>query len=378
MDLDFPDVSGRRSDKIESFCLFVEQLEEAVQSLRSGRLARQRMALVALDNLAEVLLHEFAQQIFLTSDQAAWLPGPRFTQRKRRRMGADFRRRVSLASQSPAPSGFYPQPLLDDLDASIFRVAHRYRNDVYHAGRHNRALIEPLSQMYAQAVSRAFVRSQPEVTMGGGSIVERVQELDRFDWREGMTGEVFIPRVAAARIVSQICSFPDLVPSDLASKLSRDLDGRCFALADDLDELKRARLDDGAIASMLESAQLWAAHRGDEEILRLQEERQDLIFGLEPAKTDDARREALETLERAELERVATLVRGFVFRLTLQDVEAIRSRATTLLQLDSVPRIVQRYHQLDEHLDQLELAIDWMLLEWDRLVQFEVDLLRGK
>jgi hypothetical protein len=41
-----------------SFILFVEHLEQAIALLQTGRTARQRMALVALDNLAEVLISD--------------------------------------------------------------------------------------------------------------------------------------------------------------------------------------------------------------------------------------------------------------------------------------------------------------------------------
>jgi hypothetical protein len=67
MTLDFPDISSRRGDEIERFILFVEQLEQAIELLQTGRTARQRMALVALDNLAEVLISDYAESAFLTN-----------------------------------------------------------------------------------------------------------------------------------------------------------------------------------------------------------------------------------------------------------------------------------------------------------------------
>jgi len=54
--------TGGVSDR---FVLFVEQLEQAIVLLESGRIARQRMALVALDNLAEGLIHRHLEMVFL-------------------------------------------------------------------------------------------------------------------------------------------------------------------------------------------------------------------------------------------------------------------------------------------------------------------------
>lgn len=378
MRLDFPDFSGRHIDQIEAFCLFVEQLEEAVQLLRSGRLAGKRMALVALDNLAEMLLHDFTEQVFLVSDETAWLPGPRFSQEKRRKLSMDFHRKVSLASRPNADSGMYPQPLLDELDASIFRVAHRYRNDVYHAGRHNRALIGPLGQLYGQAVGRAFIRSHREGQMMGGGIEGRLRELDRFDgWRDGRGKDTFVPLEAAIRIVKQICAFTELVPSDLAGELGEDIEERCSALAEDLDGLRTDGLSAEAIESLLKSVQLWAAHRGDEELIRLQQEQSKLILA-DDAEFKDATFEAVRALESAERERRASLERDFSFPLKIENVEVIRKAGRRLRDRTAIPSIVLRYHELDESLDQLEAAVDWMLVEWDRYVQSEVDRLRGK
>lgn len=78
--------------------LFAEQLDLAAELVRTGGLARARMALVAIDNLAEVLLYRHLQFTFEASEEVgSRLPLPRYAQRDRDRLRQDFDRRVTLA-----------------------------------------------------------------------------------------------------------------------------------------------------------------------------------------------------------------------------------------------------------------------------------------
>ena len=81
---DFPGIGGRRGDLWDRFLLFVEQLEQAIDLLESGSVARQRMALVALDTLAEGLLFRHMETVFLASDEPTWVEHRTFPARERR------------------------------------------------------------------------------------------------------------------------------------------------------------------------------------------------------------------------------------------------------------------------------------------------------
>ncbi len=161
MSFDFPGVGARRGNLWDRFLLFVEQLEQAIDLLESGRVARQRMALVALDTLAEGVLFRHMETVFLASDESTWVEHRTFPARERRAAHERFNKRVAIAAEKleSVPPVYYPERILDEHDAVVFRVAHHYRNPVYHEDRHNPTLIHPVGRLYAQAVGRAFVRS---------------------------------------------------------------------------------------------------------------------------------------------------------------------------------------------------------------------------
>src|SRR6266487_4567607 len=84
MSLGFPGMGRATGSIADRFLLFVEQLEQAILLLESGRIARQRMALVALDNLAEGLIFHHLQKVFLASDEPTWVKHREFPAKERR------------------------------------------------------------------------------------------------------------------------------------------------------------------------------------------------------------------------------------------------------------------------------------------------------
>ena len=93
-----------------------------------------------------MLLYWYVQFTFDASEEIRGrVPVRRYDQRERGRLRQDFGRRVTLAmtEQEGLFTFAYPKPMLNQVDATTFRVARRYRNGVYHEDRHNRALLEP-------------------------------------------------------------------------------------------------------------------------------------------------------------------------------------------------------------------------------------------
>lgn len=177
--------------------LFAEQLDLTAALVRAGGLARGRIALVAIDNLAEVLLYRHLQFTFGASEEMGRLTAQRYDRRARERLRQDFDRRVTLAATEHTGtfSWSYPKPILDRVDATIFRVAHRYRNGVYHEDRHNAALLDPLTRLSLVAVGRAWCRAQPEVSMGG---YERQLRGLNYISRHAQAGGLALPHAVVA------------------------------------------------------------------------------------------------------------------------------------------------------------------------------------
>lgn len=105
------------------FELFAEQLALVAGLVGQGGSARERLALVAIDSLAEVVLYRHTQFAFGASeDMGGRLAVRRFGQRERRDRLGHFDRRVTLALSEP--DGVFafasPSPVLDEQERCHF------------------------------------------------------------------------------------------------------------------------------------------------------------------------------------------------------------------------------------------------------------------
>jgi hypothetical protein len=376
MRIRFPRLSSIDSD-ITKFKLFIEELEHAGDLLQSKRLAKERMALVILDSMAERLLYEHAELFFDATEQMAWRNDRQYTARERNGILGDFASKVVLAQQV---KGFpYRGALLNDLDGAIFRVAHTYRNAGYHRGDHNDVLTGPLARLYARAIARALARSAGDWIRGGFDD-SLVADLDRFDWRDPNEGKgQFSPKPAAERIGAQITAPLVVDAADLAKRLVADFEARCDAAQELLDSPRVDGLDDDGIKRMLEAALHWARHRGDERLLALKEEQHELIdeFSKEHGLTKE-RRERLRENEREQFRRIEELEQVTEVKFDLGSTDRLRRLAACLEGVRGIAALLQRYQELDGELRLLEAAVLRMSVEWDRYVEHQMDIARGK
>jgi hypothetical protein len=378
MSFDFPHVGARREDAGQRFLRFVEQLEQAVSLLETQRVALQWMGLVALDNLAEGLLFRHLEQVFLASDEPTWVEHRTFSAPERRAARERFNKRVALAAEklkSVMPV-YFPDPILDTHDAVVFRVAHHYRNPIYHQDRHNPTLIHPVGRLYAQAVGRAFIRSH-RWGLGIYSSPTFMKEIARLGW-QGRGDVVFEPREAAEAIMSRICDPLTVDGAVLRSELADDIAYRCDVLDEDITSLRRDAYID--VGEFLIQVQDWAANRGDEEMLRLQKEHRELARQAEVAgASDQAIQVAMRDIERKQWDHLFGPNRQVRTRVDLQSHNKIRRKSERLRSWrSSEARLLERYQQLDDDLQLLEAAIDMMMRETDRRAWAEEDLARGR
>ncbi len=124
-------ITIRPYDAIEPVIVFGEQLEIAMELVAAGTLAKGRLALVAVDNLADVLLHRHAERAFDRTEGSWWYRRRKYANNERERIRKSFARILKLAqSRADAPFGRHVDPILSASDAATFRVAHNYRNGV--------------------------------------------------------------------------------------------------------------------------------------------------------------------------------------------------------------------------------------------------------
>lgn len=361
----------------DEYVAYVEELEHAAELLLHGGLAEERMALVIIDSLAERLLYQHAEQCFRASDAPIAASTDPFPAARRQQTLGDFRRRVQLA-QTDEKFFLFIDPILNELDAEIFRIAHDYRGPGYHRGEHNPTLAGPLGCLYAQAVGRAFSRS----TSHSFSALppEAVHKLKRF--RPGDTDPNLNwsrPRDATGPITQAITNPLVVEAKQLARKLRADSDRRLQMVGNEIDGLRRG-LPDERIAELIEAAQHWAQHRGDAELHELAREERALEHQAEEDEddlSDGLKRRLLEN-KLATIRRMEELKKQTEIQVDLGTFEMLRSRSDRLTEKAAITPLLHAYREVDGLLQILEMAIGWAARAWEQRVEQAIDEARGK
>lgn len=373
-------------DTIGRSLLVGEQLALALELVDADSLPKARLALVAVDNLADLLLHRHAERVFESSEGSHLFPRKQYSNDERERIRASFDRMARLAQkQTDAPWGRSVEAILDQADAAVFKVAHRYRNNIYHEDRHNPAVLRPLVVLYAHAVGRAFVKGyregfaegvsehRAEVLRAAGAVIEAdsfMPNLLMYDYRVG-----------AQQIADHALSGHDVPLDRVREHLSEDLLQRvtwCAGAAVGL-------LDEGATYEQLDRAcrwsEFWEAHRHDAEWLGWREWAVELERASYVAGTDDERDRLAEdatTAAEAGYARARELQRAFVARAVWYDPDRYARDARSLARSPNMANLLSRYEKLDREVAILERTISSAVEGWDREVQHTIDVGRGK
>lgn len=354
------------------YVAFLEELQHAADLLASGGIAQERMALAIVDSLAERLLYRHAQRCFSAGDAKIGIMTDPFPASRRAKILGDFRKRVQLALTDEE---FFVliDPLLDELDAEIFRLAHDYRGPSYHRGEYNGALAGPLGRLYAKAAGRAFTRSMSNSFSSFPS--ESVRELKRYD--TGGDGP-FSPRWSTGPIVEAIMDPLTVDRQDLERQLRADSERRLEAVEGAVERL-RGDLDDEKIGDLIEGAQHWAEHRGDERLHHLRREEQILENeAWDQDEIEDELKDQIIANRMAQIARMEELREETDVQVDLSTIVALRRQISRLAGKREIASLLHAYRQVDELLGLLESAVEWAEHSFERWVEEAVDEARGK
>lgn len=377
MALEFPPYSSFSYYGLGEFKEFIEEFEHAIQLLSDEGHTKHRIALVILDSLAERILVTHARAQFRASEEMWFFAEKQMTRDERSKILRDFNAKVTFALKVPITLD-RPRPLLDNVDAEVFRVAHRYRNAAYHRGRYNAAITGPLSRLFAAAVARVFCRSG--TYSHGGMDESSLADLDRFNWRspEDPRGFMTFPS-AAEKITLQLLSLIAVDLPSLARTLRVDITERVAAVEAVLDRLRSRGIPEVALASLLDGSQYWAVNRGDPVLVNLSSQRRELIKAMGPKDEPPAEMTAsYQRIEGAISDRMEELKGKTKIQFDLRSPDRIRNRARRVSSSDGEAALLRRYQLLDQELEQLEEAVDWVDSEVDREIEQAAEIARGK
>lgn len=377
-----------RHDSHAQFVLFVDQLAVARGLLVSEELSKHRMALVAIDNLAELVLFRHKRRLSEAAQESWRDVEPRLDINDEQRFRTRFTVRVEMGRRGAGPGMLESvyTPVLDELDAGLFRVGHRYRNHVYHADHHNAAALETVARAYFTAVARAFVRLQPVNV--ASSMSRATSEALRAHGYGGSahssvgSEQTLAPAEAAGVITEGLRAGLDVDSVAARDVLASDLQQRIDWTKEMIRDLLADGMPEDRLAFGLRWASVWRVISLDPEIVALERQmriawRKRLSGGRGSSDQSFEREAVLNDYRNARVQALLAEPGTEEFDLLQRVGETSRSVGSVRKARD-LAALVDRYERLDTAMEQIEEILDEAAIGWDRWVQAETDRSLGK
>lgn len=201
----------------------IEQLEEAIQQLDKQTSTGARLALLLLDNQAELLMYDKVQQIFERDSQLKFLVRPKYPAPKRQKINKYFDKKANfLASEA--------QQISQD-ESYVLKIGHKLRNEAYHKGVMRDSIILCVAMAYFEVVCKIL----PRLWVGQYAF-SNLDEPSMFLQRFGIQGSV-INRETLEEICEYLLRDKSCPVPKLCEALSEDLLNRTRGMLKGLEYL---------------------------------------------------------------------------------------------------------------------------------------------
>jgi hypothetical protein len=375
------------NDEVARFTLILDGVEDAAARLDSENVADLRLSLVTADYLADVLLARRVERFIALSERGfVWESREQFDSKARGLLRQGFNRRVTLAARPYDAEFTYGlgDPILKPDDAEVLRVAHAYRNDVYHED-HHPSTIRIIAAAALHVLVRAWTASLPaNIGSSWGAKGPLRRRLDRF----GYVSPDFLSEegslslhAGAAAVVSWLERTVPLHLREQRRGLASDIEQR-VEWAESMVEWLSSWQGPGRdhIEPALRWHDFWRQHGDDPELVALDAHRRS-AFEQADDRDEDAlaswRRE-IGRCEEAYAARLHLLHAAHVPAVSLSALPQLRKRGSGLRQAKKMGALLGRYRTLDMEMRVFEEALAGVAIGWDEHVQSVVDRSRGK
>ena len=133
----------------------VEQLDRAANELSAGHPVSHRLALILIDNVAELIIHRRCQMHASAAKAEARFKEPNLSIIQRRKALGVYLSEKTKILQTLGD--------INELERSFLTICHGYRNEIYHVGLRHEDIIQALAGEYYLFVCDIFQRMRPDI-----------------------------------------------------------------------------------------------------------------------------------------------------------------------------------------------------------------------
>lgn len=303
--------------------------------LDKGSPPSARLALILVDNIAEVVMYQRVRLEFAEDQVYSSFRPPRYAAKKRPDVLYYFNPKIKFLRSEIN--------ILDLDDANFLKFGHALRNEAYHKDEYHRDIVIPVAQTYFATVCRLYPRIRIPAVFSSGSQAER-----EFLERHGLSDPVDLTSGGLERICNELAAKRPCDPIKMASALSGNLVRRIDGILGTKEE--------AGLLETLTHAQFDVRTNIDDVLKRI-------LFAESYApeagsvQTDDEYHRAIEKVE-SEFEK-------FKPRATVKTLRKWRETARSLASESNPSKVAERYSAVERKLTGIEESVHQAVQEFD-------------
>lgn len=314
---------------------WLEMLDEAAKQLDKYTGTGARLALMLLDNVAEIAMHEKLRILFARDSRlSSRLKPGKFPPPIRKKAMQDFKEKVRLlVAQSDT---------VTEDQGRTMRVGHVLRNEAYHRGIVREPIIQEVARTYLEAICAAIPR-----LWTGTLLMSPSEDLKGFVKQFGVDASMIdesILRLVCARFAEGRCC--DV--NDLAGALSADLVRRLGQVIDEIEYLGDGGHERVPAEEVLKNLQFSPQFHDTHTF----------------ANTDEGFRQFVETRAREYAQ--------YSPPITIKSFAGWRKQTEAIAPMKAPGQALDQYVNIDKAFSDIEEAVGQAVYEFDEWVNMQV------
>lgn len=312
----------------------LEMLQEACQQLDKGSGTGARIALILLDNLAEIMMYEKVRHLFAHDSQFNGVIPRKYPDQLRKKVLRVFAEKVKLLAGDT--------DMISEDQGKVLRAGHLLRNEAYHRGEVREGIIRDVSRAYLDVVCDILPRLWNGMLMlVPGEDVSRY--LKQFKVEATMIDWDVLRHVCASFLNSRPCSV-----EELTNALSADLVRRIEEVVYGCEYLGEGGYERVSAEVILKELQFNPQFHEKHEF----------------AQTDKGFRQFVETRKREFSE--------YIPPITLAILDEWKSRAQAICSMASPGEALDEYSAIDRLLSDIQETVGQAVYELDEWINMQV------
>ena len=353
------------SPNIENLKTLTKQLEESRRLIGKKEAEHSRMAIILTDNVIEILLFNYLQSAIKSDNELMSLVEPNFSREEIGNINKYFDEKLKAVKKLG---------IINNDSVIILKIIHSNRNSIYHRDYHNPITINKFSELYFVVATNLFRKIYDcGVSIGGDFkanwLIKYGLKINYVDFSK-----------ASDKIANYLLKGFDVSLPNIKQVLSQDIAFR-------LNEIKIMRerempwlKNDIILDSSLKVAEYFDKNPYN----HLSEKYNNLLRNFLKNKNSFENKASVERWKSIKLEekqRDQTIEKSSrVFKPKTQS-HILKNSSDFIEKINNytqIDKLLEQYDFIDKSLLKIQLYLNQFFEEFDRQVQQEIDMRRGK